>query len=272
MRILHSIIILIVLSTITAFAAIPPMVNYQGKLTKADGTLLADGTYSMTFAIYNVPTAGLPLWWETNTSVQVKKGLFSVLLGSVIHLPDNIFDSTDRYFGVKVGEDAEMTPRQQIASVPFAFRAGSAANADSATTATTAAIADTVKDGAITSAKIADGAVTNNKIAANAEITANKIDFSSVINGNKQPKIFSGMFWCGTKNNGVSVQYILNYNGNKFSDGCDPTVIVTSGPGWGCTSKCDVSVQQTTSSSAEIIIYDEFTNTTRGFQWVAIGY
>ncbi len=150
---------------ITAFAAIPPMVSYQGKLTKADGTLLPDGTYTMRFAIYTVPTAGDIIWSETNPAVQVKKGLFSVLLGSVVNLPGNIFDSTDRYFGVKVGEDAEMSPRQQIASVPFAFRAGSAGNADNAATA---GIADTVKDGAITKAKIEDGSITIEKISVSA--------------------------------------------------------------------------------------------------------
>jgi hypothetical protein len=145
MRFLHSTIILIVLSTITAFAAVPPMVNYQGKLTKADGTLLPDGTYSMTYAIYDVAVNGVALWSEINPSVQVKKGLFSVLLGSVRHLPDNIFDGTDRYFGVTVGTDPEMTPRQQIASVPFALKAG---------------VADAVVDGSITKAKLASDVTT----------------------------------------------------------------------------------------------------------------
>ncbi len=155
---LFAICVALLMMGITAFAAIPPMISYQGKLTKADGTLLPDGTYSMRFAIYTVPTAGDMIWSETNPAVQVKKGLFSVLLGSVVNLPGNIFDSTDRYFGVKVGDDTEMTPRQQIASVPFAFRAASAANADNAVTAataTTAGIADTVKDGAVTAEKIA---------------------------------------------------------------------------------------------------------------------
>jgi hypothetical protein len=127
---LHLLLLLTILLNITAFAAIPPMISYQGKLTKADGTLLPDGVYSMRFAIYTVPAAGDMIWSETNPAVQVKKGLFSVLLGRVVNLPGNIFDSTDRYFGVKVGDDAEMTPRQQIASVPFAFRAASAGTVD----------------------------------------------------------------------------------------------------------------------------------------------
>ncbi len=141
---LNLLLLLTIIMSITAFAAVPPMVNYQGKLTKADGTLLADGTYSMTFAIYNVPTAGLPLWWETNTSVQVKKGLFSVLLGSVRAFAADTFTDEARWFGVKVGEDLEMSPRQQIAAVPFAFKAAVADKAilaDNATNAVNATLA-----------------------------------------------------------------------------------------------------------------------------------
>jgi hypothetical protein len=159
---LHLLLLLTIIVNIAAFAAIPPMISYQGKLTKADGTLLVDGTYRMEFSIYDVPTDGRALWWEANPAVQVKKGLFSVLLGSVVNLPGNIFDNQNRYFGVKVADDPEMSPRQQIASVPFAFRAASAANADNAATA---GIADTVKDGAITTAKIADGAITNKNLS-----------------------------------------------------------------------------------------------------------
>ncbi|MEI6520463.1 MAG: hypothetical protein WCO98_10585, partial [bacterium] len=135
----------LLLLTLVAFADVPGMINYQGKLTKADGTLLADGSYSMTFAIYAQPTGGLPIWSEPNPSVQVKKGLFSVLLGSLTNLPANIFSGAGRYFGVTVGTDPEMTPRQLIASVPFALKAG---------------VADTVVDGSITKAKLASDVTT----------------------------------------------------------------------------------------------------------------
>ena len=105
-------------------ASVPPMISYQGKLMQPSGAAVPDGTYGMQFAIYDVPTGGTPLWSETNPSVQVKGGLFSVLLGSVVNLPGNIFDNPDRWFGVKVGSDPEMMPRQKIASVPYAQAAG----------------------------------------------------------------------------------------------------------------------------------------------------
>ncbi|MDO8588663.1 MAG: hypothetical protein Q7T82_16670 [Armatimonadota bacterium] len=114
--------------TVSALAAVPPIINYQGKLMQPSGAPVPDGAYTVQFAIYDAPTVGnppvLPLWSETNNAVQVKGGLFSVLLGSVNNLPANIFDSPNRFFGVKVGSDPEMTPRQQIASVPYAQVAG----------------------------------------------------------------------------------------------------------------------------------------------------
>jgi len=153
-----SIAVLAMFDVTVAFASVPPMINYQGKLMQPSGAPVPDGTYSMTFAIYDVPTGGTPLWSETNPSVQVKGGLFAVLLGSINNLPANIFDNPNRWFGVKVGDDPEMSPRQQIASTGFAFRA---------------AVAGTVDDGAITTEKIADGAVTAGKIADSAVSGAN---------------------------------------------------------------------------------------------------
>ena len=132
---------------ITALASVPAVINYQGRLTQPSGTTVADGTYSMLFSIYDVPTNGTALWSETNPGVAVKGGLFATMLGSVTPIPATIFDSPTRYFAVKVGSDAEMTPRQQIASVGYAVKAASSD------------IATTVPDAAITGAKLATSAV-----------------------------------------------------------------------------------------------------------------
>ena len=154
--------LLILLLSLAASASVPPMISYQGKLMQPSGAPVPDNTYSIQFAIYDDPASADPahkLWGETNPSVQVKGGLFSVLLGSVINLPPNIFDSPDRWFAVKVGADPEMTPRQKIASVGYAVKAGSAD------------IATTVPDEAVTTAKVAPAAITTDRLAVGAVTT-----------------------------------------------------------------------------------------------------
>lgn len=158
--------ILLLAMSIAAGAAVPPMISYQGKLMQPSGAPVPDGSYSIQFAIYDDPASADPehkLWSETNANVQVKGGLFSVLLGSVTNLPANIFDNPDRWFGVKVGSDPEMTPRQKIASVAYAVKAGSAD------------LAATVPDSAITTGKIAPGAVTADRLAPGVAIPTGTI-------------------------------------------------------------------------------------------------
>lgn len=154
-RKLALLIALITLAACAAVANVPPVISYQGKVT-SDGVPKADGTYPMTFAIYDAATGGNLKWSETNPSVQVKGGVFSVMLGSITPFPADLFDGGTLYFGVAFGDEAEMTPRQQIASVAFAQ------------------VSKTVVDGSITVGKLAANAVTSDKIAPGA-ITADKI-------------------------------------------------------------------------------------------------
>lgn len=101
----------------------PSLVSYQGRLTDpTTGNPVADGDYSMTFKIYDAESEGTEVWSETRT-VAVSGGLFNVLLGSVNPLSASDFSGPDRWLEVKVGSDEPMTPRQRIASVPYALNA-----------------------------------------------------------------------------------------------------------------------------------------------------
>jgi hypothetical protein len=75
----------------------------------------------MIFAIYPDSIGENPLWSETQSSVVVQKGVFSVLLGSVNFIPDSVFTGEIRYLGVKAGNDPEMIPRRPIVSVGYAY-------------------------------------------------------------------------------------------------------------------------------------------------------
>jgi len=111
------------LLTVTyGFADVPSLINYQGKLTDTEEALIRD-TVSIVFTIYTDSVGVDSVWSETQDSVVVRNGIFSVLLGSTNSIPDSVFDGNIRYLGVKVGDDSEMTPRRAIVSVAYAYRA-----------------------------------------------------------------------------------------------------------------------------------------------------
>nr|MDA8243949.1 hypothetical protein [Elusimicrobiota bacterium] len=111
-------------------AAAPSYINYQGRLVDANGNPLS-GSYSITFNIYGVSSGGSAVWTEVQPAVTVDNGIFSAKLGSVTALPPSVFASDTRYLGVTIGSDAEMSPRVQLLSVPYAIYAASAASVGS---------------------------------------------------------------------------------------------------------------------------------------------
>ncbi len=103
-----------------AHAAVPKLLTYQGILKDNSGNYLT-GTYSMIFKIYTVSSGGSAAWTETQSSVSVSSGKFSVQLGSVTAL--NLDFNSDYWLGITVGADAEMTPRVQLTSAGYTIRA-----------------------------------------------------------------------------------------------------------------------------------------------------
>ena len=104
-----------------AWADVPRLINFQGRLTDSLGNVVSDGSYNIRFRIYDDSLAGNVLWEET-TSVQTKAGLFTVLLGSTSAIPESSFYSANRWLGIKVGANSEITPRQRLASVGYSFQ------------------------------------------------------------------------------------------------------------------------------------------------------
>ena len=103
-----------------AFSDVPHLIGYQGRLTDTAG-IPREGSYSITFRIYDAEAGGTLLWNETHSNVTITNGIFDILLGSVTPL-DLPFDK-QYYLAIQVASDPEMTPRQQIASVGYSYMA-----------------------------------------------------------------------------------------------------------------------------------------------------
>lgn len=99
------------------YAAVPHLINYQGKLTNSQGQPIT-GAVNVTFRIYDQESGGSPLWTETYTGLTIDKGIFNVMLGGVTAL--NLAFDKQYYLGIQVGSDTEMIPRQRLASSGYA--------------------------------------------------------------------------------------------------------------------------------------------------------
>ncbi len=107
-----------------AVAGINRTINFQGKLVSNPAkTNVSNTSYTVVFTFYDRATGGTVLWQETQT-VTTADGIFRVNLGSVTPIPSNFnFNWDGVYLGMKVNADSEMTPRIQMAAVPYAFNA-----------------------------------------------------------------------------------------------------------------------------------------------------
>jgi hypothetical protein len=127
-------LVILIWASVTG-AEIPRKFNYQGRLTdSATGDPLA-GPQDVTFRIYDQASNGSLLWSEEQTLLPDATGVVAAILGSV-DLIDVEFDGSI-WLEVEVAGEILM-PRREIVSVPFALRAGSADEADSAAHATSA--------------------------------------------------------------------------------------------------------------------------------------
>ena len=110
------------ISHVQAATGINRTINFQGKLVNNPAkTNVTDTSYTVVFSIYDLSSGGTALWSESQ-SVTTADGIFRVSLGSVTPFPANFnFNWDGRYLGIKVNADSEMTPRVQLAAVPYAF-------------------------------------------------------------------------------------------------------------------------------------------------------
>jgi len=119
-----SFLLIVLFTTIFAiqfiFGQAPPVISYQGILTDADGNLVPDGSYALTFKLYEASTGGPELWSESK-NVEVKDGIFNVILGSDVPLDFQFF--TQFWLGVSISTDPELTPRIQLTSSAYSLNA-----------------------------------------------------------------------------------------------------------------------------------------------------
>ncbi len=116
-----------------ARAAVPSVINVQGVIRDALGDPV-DGTFNLTFALYDAESGGAELWSELQPDAPVDLGVFSGLLGTDGEnpLPVEAFATADEvWLQVQVGAEPPL-PRQRLVSSAYAFEAQHAVLASTA--------------------------------------------------------------------------------------------------------------------------------------------
>jgi len=95
-----------------------PTISYQGLLKDSEGKLIADGSYSLTFSVYDAEDSKEKIWKEVQT-VEIKNGIVNCYVGAVekLNLP---FDK-QYWLSVSIGE--EELPRMIMGGTPYSLHA-----------------------------------------------------------------------------------------------------------------------------------------------------
>jgi len=124
---------------------VPPLINYQGRLSNPDGSPLATADYQLSFKVYDAASNGNLVWGPQifdgaaalghGAMIPVVQGYFNVMLGpsdtNGLSLA-GAFNGTNRFIEMTVSNNPPIAPRQQILTAPFAFQAAYAALAGTA--------------------------------------------------------------------------------------------------------------------------------------------
>ncbi len=171
LRVFAALLSFLILSTTTpVFSQVPNLVNFQASLNEANGDPIS-GERSIRFSLYPASDSDESafVWRETQT-VQVVDGLYVVQLGSVTTFQGGLFSAAELWLGVKVGTDAEQTPRIRTIAVPYALysqRSEKAAAVDDGVIGS-----EQVANESIQSEDLTDGTIVNSDLAPG--------DFSSI--------------------------------------------------------------------------------------------
>jgi hypothetical protein len=160
-------IILLILGLLfysSAFAQVPQVISYSGKIVDKNGNLLSDGKYDMKFSLFTTFSGGIADWTEQHLiavgkGVTVTGGGFDVTLGGEVPLPNfssNYYLQTEVY----ISNIWENFGRREVKSVAYARRAE---------------VANRVIDNSVTTVKIVDSSITTAKIVQGADLPVGTI-------------------------------------------------------------------------------------------------
>jgi hypothetical protein len=117
--------------------------HYQGRLTSPDGTPVADGSYDVTFTLFDAPDGGAS-WWTESSTVATRSGAFATMLGRIQPFAPGVFNRP-LWLEITIS-GRKLAPRQELGASAYAMTALG------------------VRDGAVTGTMIAAGTITGDRL------------------------------------------------------------------------------------------------------------
>ncbi len=269
---LMSLILLIVSVTVTSSAQIPRVISYQGILTDTTGNPKPDGPYMITFRLYDSSASDSEIWLEQKT-LQVKRGLFSTILGDQDPFGDGVKFDRAYWLGLQVESEPELSPRVPLTPVGYSLNSTKSDTAKFAYSTSqqvfvdSARIAGTIPDNTITTDKIIDGTIQRVDVAQ--DFTAPYSDTASYARVAPQAGFVDSARIAGTVPNGslteikiansqvvkslnnIKDNVILSAQGGATITSNGDTIIINAGTGGGGTG-----IQGVQNTDASLTITD----------------
>ena len=114
-----------------AVAQSPDLLTFQGRMLDSSGQEL-EGRHTMVFSLYDSLDGGNALWTETH-EINLSQGAFATSLGALSNLDSARLDQGDRWLGIRIAGEPELSPRTPLGQVPYAMLAKSASTLDGST-------------------------------------------------------------------------------------------------------------------------------------------
>jgi hypothetical protein len=213
------------------------LLPFQGRLTDANGVVIADGARVVQFKIYDAPVGGRALWNGEVQKLTANGGLVSTILGTKSSLSGVDFNQ-DLYLEITIDANADsqitlsdppLLPRQSIFPAVFAYEAANARALDgynwsplfgTNNPADGTLLDSKIADSSLTAAKIANSAIIATKIADGA-VLRSKIDTTGALPGHSLTYNGSQLVW-GTVNS-VNADTLDGFDWSSCFSGGNPS-------------------------------------------------
>lgn len=225
----------------------------QGRLAH-DGAPV-NGDVMMTFKLYDSSSGLTALDTLTLPAVPIEQGGFTADLD----FSASLFDGSERWLGIAIGSEPEMTPRQRLAPTPnslFSLQAGNAGllggQPASAFTSDSEQVAGSrLTDASVTGAKLAPGAVADSDVSSSAAIAGTKIS----PNFGSQNIVTTGSVGIGTTSPSTELDVSGTVTARSFvGDGSALTGIAGATGGVANTGSTTVGADTDSDSNGEIAL------------------